>query len=330
MRTALRAVGRTLIGTGVLILLFVVYQLWGTNLAEARSQRELKRDFLASLENTPRTTAAPATTAAPGDTVPATTAAPPPNTFAPPTPEGEAVAIIKIPRIGIEKAVVEGTGVADLKKGPGHYVGTPLPGQPGNAAIAGHRTTYGAPFNRIDELEPGDPIIVTTRQGSFRYEMASLEIVRPSDAHVLNPTDDNRLTLTSCHPKYSARERIILVATLVGAAAPAPPPEAVAPTTTVAPSTTSVAGDDSPVVSATTPPVEPAEPISLQGGLSGEGAPNGPAILWGLVAAAVFVAIWVWSRVWRRWPAYLLGTPVFLVVLFVFFENVSRLLPANI
>ena len=245
--------------------------------------------------------------------------------------EGEAVAIMKIPRIGIEKAVVEGTSVADLKKGPGHYVGTPLPGQPGNAAIAGHRTTYGAPFNRIDELERGDPIIVTTRQGSFRYETESTTIVRPSDSYVLDPTEDNRLTLTSCHPKYSARQRIIVVARLVGEAAPAPPPEAIAPTTTAPPATTTpptLAGDDDPVVSSV-PPVEP-QPVSLQGGLSGEGAANGPAILWGLVAAAVFVAIWIWSRVWRRWPAYVLGAPVFLVVLFVFFENVSRLLPANI
>jgi sortase A len=316
----LRGVGRTLIGTGVLILLFVAYQLWGTNLAEARSQKSLKHDFLASL---PSTTAAttPTTAAAPGSTVPATTA--PPNTFAPPPPAGEAVAIIKIPKIGVEKAVVEGTGVPDLKKGPGHYIGTPMPGQPGNAAIAGHRTTYGAPVNRIDELQPGDPIIVTTRQGSFRYEMAQQEIVKPADVHVLDPTPDNRLTLTSCNPKYSARQRIVVVARLVGAAAPAPPPEAASPTTTVAPTST-IAGDDSPVVSA------PARSTSIEGGLSGEGAANGPAILWGVLAAAVFAAVWILSRVWRRWPAYLLGAPVFLVVLFVFFENVSRLLPANI
>jgi hypothetical protein len=140
----------------------------------------------------------------------------------------------------------------------------------------------------------------------------------------LDPTPDNRLTLTSCNPKYSARQRIVVVARLVGAAAPAPPPEAVSSTTTAPPSTT--AGDDSPVVTA--PP--PARSTSIEGGLSGEGAANGPAILWGALAAVVLIAIWVWSRVWRRWPAYVLGAPVFLVVLFVFFENVSRLLPANI
>ena len=76
-----------------------------------------------------------------------------------------------IPAIGVDKIVVEGVSLADLKKGPGHYPETPLPGQEGNAAIAGHRTTYGAPFNRLDELEPGDEITVTTVQGEFTYEV---------------------------------------------------------------------------------------------------------------------------------------------------------------
>ena len=326
----LRGVGRTLIGAGVLVLLFVAYQLWGTNLAEARSQRSLKKDFLASLTS-PTTTAgrpAPTTTvtAAPGSTLPPTTPAPP-NTAAPPPPQGAAVAIIRIPRIGVEKAVVEGVDVDDLKKGPGHYPGTPMPGQPGNAAIAGHRTTYGAPFNRVDELEPGDPILVTTRQGRFRYETMETKIVAPSDVFVLDPTPDNRLTLTSCHPKYSARQRIVVIARLVGEAAEAPPPP---PTTTTAPGAppTTLAGE----VTSTTEddPVVATAPEELDAGLSGGGAANGPAILWGAAAAAVFLATWALSRLWRRWPAYLLGTPVFLVVLFVFFENVSRLLPANI
>ena len=84
-----------------------------------------------------------------------------------------------IPKIGVDKIVVEGVGRNDLRKGPGHYPDTPMPGQPGNAAIAGHRTTYGAPFNRIDELEPGDEILVTTLQGPFTYEVTGTEIVTP-------------------------------------------------------------------------------------------------------------------------------------------------------
>ena len=108
LRRVVGGIGHTLIAAGVLILLFVAYELWGTGIAEARSQHTLKKDFKA----------------APGVDQ---------SQVPPPTPEGEAVAIIKIPRLGLEKAVVEGVGVEDLKKGPGHYPGTPLPGQPGNA-----------------------------------------------------------------------------------------------------------------------------------------------------------------------------------------------------
>ena len=83
------------------------------------------------------------------------------------------MATIRIPKIGVDKAVIQGVGVPDLKKGPGHYPSTPLPGQPGNAAIAGHRTTYGAPFYRLDELAPGDKILVATKQGHFEYKVES-------------------------------------------------------------------------------------------------------------------------------------------------------------
>ena len=115
-----------------------------------------------------------------------------------------------------------------------------MPGNPGNAAIAGHRTTYGAPFHNIDQLAPGDEIIVTTLQGEFRYEvlpqptdevddsgepvMRGNFIVAPSQVEVLDDFGDNRLTLTACHPKYSARQRIVVVAQLVEEPAPAPPP----------------------------------------------------------------------------------------------------------
>ena len=125
--------------------------------------------------------------------------------------------------------------VEDLRKGPGHYRTTPNPGQAGNAAIAGHRTTYGAPFHRVDELEPGDPIFVTTAQGVFEYRVLGFPnpeggedvgyfIVDPSDTWVLDQTPGrNLLTLTACHPKFSARQRIIVQAELVGDPAPTIP-----------------------------------------------------------------------------------------------------------
>jgi sortase A len=209
--------------------------------------------------------------------------------------------------------VVEGVKLGDLKRGPGHYPATPLPGQPGNAAIAGHRTTYGAPFYNLDELKTGDEILVTTRQGRFRYEVTESKVVSPSEVSVLDPTTDNRLTLTTCHPRFSASKRLVVVAALAGDMTPAPAPEPAEPAEPAEPGR---------VLAFKWPSVDPA-------GLSGESAANGPAVVWGLLAAVVAAATWAAARFWRRWPAFLIGTPVFLVVLFVFFENFSRLLPAN-
>ena len=303
-----------MIALGVLILLFVAYQLWGTGLAEARYQRQLTDEFERALQEPPPTTAPPAPAPGPADTSTTTT------TFAagpPPAPEGEAVAILRIPRLRLEKAVVQGVSLDMLKRGPGHYPDTPLPGQPGNAAVAGHRTTYGAPFSGLDELDLGDPILVTTRQGRFRYEVSRKLVVRPSETSVLSPTEDNRLTLTTCEPKFSASRRLIVIAVLTGEAVEPPPPP---------PTSTTVPGDVAPGPTTTTAPA----PVEFEeGGLSGANAGNGPAVAWGAAAAAVWLVTWLAARRWRRWPAYLLGAPVFLVVLFVFFENFSRLLPAN-
>ena len=308
-------IGRALIAAGVLILLFVGYQLWGTGLQEARAQRHLKADFEEALQTT--TTTSTTTTVA-GDAPPDTTPTTAPEA-PPPTPEGEAVAIIKIPKIGVEKAVVQGVRVADLKKGPGHYPTTPMPGQPGNAAIAGHRTTYGAPFYDLNELEVGDPILVTTHQGRFRYEVTEKVVVRPSNTEVLKATDDARLTLTTCNPRYSARERLIVISRLVGEAVeppPAPPVEDEEPT--------EIPGDDID---------EPDdEPVAFEdpAGLSGDRAARAPAFLWGAVCALIWTATYVLSKRWRWLPAYAIGTPIFLLALFFFFENFARLLPANI
>jgi sortase A len=306
---ALGAIGRTCVTAGVLTLLFVAYQLWGTGIREAQAQDRLQGEFEEAIGAAPE----PAGTT-PDATTP-TTVGPPP----PPPAEGDAMAQIRIPRIGVDKIVVEGVTLDDLKRGPGHYPDTPMPGQPGNAAIAGHRTTYGAPFNRIDELEPGDEILVTTAQGSFRYEMTEQQIVSPDQVEVLDNVGDNRLTLTACHPKYSASQRIIVVATLAGEAAPAPTPTS----TTPGPGQIPGEGGDGEGESAQ-------QERSLDGaGLSGEGASAWPAAMFAVSCAFIWVAAWLVGKVWRKWPGYLAGLPLFAFVLFHFFESFSLLLPAN-
>jgi sortase A len=317
----LSGVGRLLIWAGALVLLFVAYQLWGTGLAEARAQDDLAEDFAALLESEPTTTTTTTTGRPAGSTATTTTTTTPPP---PPPEEGGAVARLVIPRIGVDKIVVEGVSRRDLQRAPGHYPGTPLPGQPGNAAIAGHRTTYGAPFRDIDELEPGDEILVTTRQGSFRYEVIGSEVVLPTQVEVVEDQGDDRLTLTSCHPEYSARQRIVVSARLVDDPAPAPPPTPVEPPGELPDEDLE---DEAADAEARDDPAPAGADIEH---LDGEDLrTTGPALRWGAVTAAVWLAFYVLSRRWRRWPAYLLGAPVFALTLFVFFGALTEALPAN-
>ena len=315
----LGAIGRTCITLGVLILLFVAYQLWGTGIREAQAQRTLENEFEQRLGDAG--VAAPDESAQGPSPTPTTTAPGPPP---PPAGEGDAVAHVRIPDIGVDKIVVEGVTLDDLKRGPGHYPDTPLPGQPGNAAIAGHRTTYGAPFNRINELERGDEILVTTVQGAFRYQVSDQLIVSPSEVGVLADFGDDRLTLTACHPKYSARQRIVVVAALVDEAAPAPDPPTGAETGAIpgdgeANGTNAGSGSNGDELSAGT----------IDGGLSGKRAAVWPAIALGVACGFIWIAAWLLGKLWRKWPAYLLCLPLFLMMLFFFFENFSRVLPAN-
>ncbi len=128
--------------------------------------------------------------------------------------DGEVLARLEIPRISEQPMyIVPGVSLNNLKKGPGHYPDTPLPGQLGNAAIAGHRTTYGAPFFDVDQLRANDELIVTYTNGDrFVYDVTFTEIVSSSDYYVVATSDPNiaELTLTSCDPKYTARNRIVV------------------------------------------------------------------------------------------------------------------------
>ena len=364
-------IGRVLITAGLVLLLFVAYQLWGTGLAEARAQDDLKEDFAAALAATP--TSAPPTTGAPPDGQPGTTApvTTPATAPAPRPPEGEAVAIIRIPRLGLEKAVVEGVTVGDLKKGPGHYPATPMPGEVGNAAIAGHRTTYGAPFGDLGELVAGDEILVTTRAGEFRYVVDRTSIVSPSQVEVLDPTPEARLTLTTCHPKYTARQRLIVSGVLAG-----PPAAPTAPAGEDSATGEAGATGDDGATGADVPPDDgdgepagtvPGEDLPGDGATGDDGVPGsdgadegaavgdgggaapvagsaslddpslagdpsarGPAAARAGLAALVALVAWAVGRRWRRWPAYLLALPLGAVALFQCFEQVARLMPANV
>ena len=110
--------------------------------------------------------------------------------------------------------MVEGTATEDLRKGPGHYDNTPLPGERGTVAIAGHRTTYGAPFRTIDQLDRGDQITAEMPYGTFTYRVEKTRIVEPTEVSVYRKVGYDRLILSACHPLYSAAQRIVVFARL--------------------------------------------------------------------------------------------------------------------
>jgi sortase A len=127
---------------------------------------------------------------------------------------GQAIARLAIPAIDLDSVVVHGTRPGDLRKGPGLYEQTPLPGAGGTTAIAGHRTTYMAPFRRLDRLRKGDAVTVTMPYGRFSYRVERTRIVRPTELSVIRRVSHDRLVLSACHPLYSAEQRIIVFARL--------------------------------------------------------------------------------------------------------------------
>jgi LPXTG-site transpeptidase (sortase) family protein len=190
---------------GLVIGLFVAWQLWGTAISQHHEQHHLQGVFEASVQKHH-----PAATASTGPAlIPASQVVPVP-------PEGSPVAKLQIPAIGLDEIVVSGTAESDLAEGPGHYVGTAAPGQAGNVAIAGHRTTNGAPFNRLGQLALGDKIFLTTLAGErLTYQVSQAPVpVSPSDVTVLDDFSDNRITLTTCNPEYSSTQRLIVVGEL--------------------------------------------------------------------------------------------------------------------
>jgi sortase A len=130
------------------------------------------------------------------------------------TEPGDAVGRVRIPEIGLSTVIVEGTDGGSLRRGPGHYPETPLPGVRGTVAVAGHRTTYGAPFRDLDRLEKRDEVAIEMPYGRFVYRVEKVQIVDPTATWVTRRVGYNRLVLTACHPKYSAAQRIVIFARL--------------------------------------------------------------------------------------------------------------------
>jgi sortase A len=134
--------------------------------------------------------------------------------FAAGVSNGDPIGRIVIPSIGVDIVVVQGTSTGDLTQGPGHYPATPFPGERGTTAIAGHRTTYLAPFRHLDSLDGGDEIELRMPYGTLDYRVQRIRVVEPTDLGILHRTGYQRLVLTACHPLYSASQRIVAFARL--------------------------------------------------------------------------------------------------------------------
>lgn len=205
-----RVLGWTFLSAGLLVFAFLAYQLFVTDVIASGSQQQ------AEVELDEWWTDA-RTELPPPQVVTSSIPQLPPIVLYPedPVDEGKSFARMLIPKIDVEEVVFQGVGRATLKKGPGHMPSTPLPGQPGNSVISGHRTTYGRPFYELNELEPGDLIEIETAIGVHSYEVRESILVKPTDVWVTENKPGSWLTLTTCHPRFSAKQRLVIVAELV-------------------------------------------------------------------------------------------------------------------
>ena len=222
MRRALRSVSTLLIVAGALLLAdAVVTLLWQEPVSAiyGRVQQGKLEDRLSAIEKAPLAAVDQRALRGLDASRRLTFAA---RSLARRSEPGDPLGKIRIPEIGLDEVFVEGTGTADLRRGPGHYPATPLPGRHGTVAIAGHRTTYGAPFHDVDELRRGDPIELTMPYGRFTYRVQRTRIVAPTAVEVTDPVGYDRLVLSACHPLYSAAQRIIVFARLEKAQARGP------------------------------------------------------------------------------------------------------------
>jgi len=257
----------------VAILAFLAFAFWFSGLSHARSQVGLQRRFNTELSDL----SAPVT-----------------GVIAPGTP----VASLRIPSAGVNEVVVEGSRSSLLRSGPGHVVGTPLPGQPGNAVIAGRHKMNGGPFKHIGSLERGDRIRVITGQGASTYRVAGVRSYAATNGSMFGDYGDNRLTLITADPALRANRRLFVTAKLVE--------RPYAPT------------DLSTML----------DPEGL--GLTGESGAIAVVLVWlELLVALLLLGVYAMTR-WSRWTTWMVFVPAVTLVTWLFFSHVVMLLPATL
>src|SRR5262245_11075276 len=305
--------GQALSLVGVLIAVFLTFQFMVTDLSESRAQAslttEFRRDLLAagtlalgegsaqsSREGFEDVEGIGADVAADSFDAKAVK-----EQLLNPDP-GQPIAILSVPAIDLHKIVVEGSGSTQLSRGPGHYRGSPRPGYIGNSVLAGHRTTYGAPFRHLDRLEKGDKITVTTVDGQFVYIVRDTVTITPGQDDVTGPKFENLLTLVTSTPAYRTERRLAVVAEL----------------------------DDTPVVldPETLAKRNPAI-ASDELGVFRDTTAWAPAVIYFQLLAATWILAKFLTARWRRWSAWLITAPLLFTFGFLFLESVARLLPST-
>jgi sortase A len=270
----LRVAGRVILGLGLFAALFVVYELAFTPLTEQNSQASLLLQFQQSITTT---------------TVDAAGVSP---------AEGSPVALISIPSIGLTQVVAEGTTPSDLKVGPGHLMSSPLPGEAGNVVIAGRRTTYGAPFGKLDELHPGDAIKFDTGQGKVTYVVNWIKHVSPGQTDPVLDTTDNRLTLITSDPAFIASGRLVVEASLRGLPLD----------------------------------VSHRRPVlvgNLDLGLTGDPLGLALGLVWAELLGLTLFLAWRYRHRWSPEVLYLLTAPVVLILMVLTFSSLDLMLPGT-
>ncbi len=257
----------------VAALAFLVFATSLSGLAHARTQIGLQRRFRSQLASN---------AAAVGGAI----------------PTGAPIATVVARAIGLNEVVVQGSRSGQLRAGPGHVVGTPLPGQPGNAVIAGRRTMYGGPFKHIGSLHRGDLIHVTTGEGTTTYRVSSIAHLAASDGSFVQNHGDNRLTLFTTDSPWTASGRLVVTATLSG----------------------------NPL-----PPTTLTNTLDADGlGLTGQRDAAPYMLVWlELLAAAALSTAFALSR-WSKPRVWLVFAPVLALMMWLFFESFVRLLPATL